>query len=65
MLDDDRLAARARDGSWEESDKTEWYGPSGPLEAIADVVGLRPSPATTDELADSEQPSLPPTPHET
>jgi len=61
----EHIVRRGRDGSWEESDKTEWYGPSGPLEAIADVVGLRPSPATTDELADGAQPSLPPTPHET
>jgi len=61
----ERVVRRAPDGGWEESEKTEWYGPSGPLEAIADIIGLRPSPGTTDELHESEQPSLPPAPDET
>jgi len=61
----EHIVRRGRDGSWEESEKTEWYGPSGPLEAIADVIGLRPSAATTDELPDSGHSSLPPVPDET
>lgn len=35
---------KAPDGSWEESETTEWYGPSGPLEAIGEILGL-PNPA--------------------
>jgi len=51
------------DGRWEESETTEWYGPSGPLEAIADVLGLRAPPSTedsADDLPDVNQPPLPP-----
>jgi hypothetical protein len=54
---------RGTDGRWEESETTEWYGPSGPLQAIVDVLGLRAPPGTedpTDEPPDVNQPPLPP-----
>jgi hypothetical protein len=53
---------RAPDGSWEEIETTDWYGPSGPLEAIAKVLGLPAGsiPAdAADELPESNEP-LPP-----
>jgi hypothetical protein len=58
-----RVIRRGPDGSWEESETTEWYGPSGPLEAIVEVLGLPTDPDATDganELPDGNQPSLPP-----
>jgi hypothetical protein len=60
----ERVIRRDADGGWVESEKTEWYGPSGPLEAIGEVLGLRPRLGSEDPsggLPEGDQPrSLPP-----
>lgn len=51
---------RRGDGSWEQIEKTEWYGPAAPLEAIGRMLGLRPAPGGgADHLPGGEEPSLP------
>jgi hypothetical protein len=40
---------RNADGSYEESETIEWFGPAAPLEAIGKVLGLN---ASTDEPSD-------------
>lgn len=58
-----RVIRRGADGSWEEIESTEWYGPSGPLEAIADVLSLDvdgSADESQDQLPGRDGPSLPP-----
>jgi hypothetical protein len=45
---------RKGDGSWEEEQSIEWYGPSGPLRAIAGLFG-----APVDVSSEDENPELP------
>jgi hypothetical protein len=61
-----RVIRRGTDGSWEETETTDWYGPSGPLRAIAGLLGVGPGPSDPDrdELPESEPPpELPPADH--
>jgi hypothetical protein len=54
---------RSADGSWEEIETTEWYGPGDALEAITKVVGLNPGPggdAPAGELPGVDSPANPP-----
>lgn len=53
---------RKADGSWEQEQEIEWYGPSGPLRAITGLFGAPgdlPAEAENPELPGSESRQLP------
>jgi hypothetical protein len=54
-----RVIRRASDGSLEEIETTEWYGPSGPLQAIAGLFGVEAGDEQT-ELPSGDERGLPP-----
>jgi hypothetical protein len=54
-----RVIRRGWDGSLEEIETTEWYGPSGPLQAIAGLFGVEGGDEQT-ELPPGDERGLPP-----
>jgi hypothetical protein len=55
-----RVIRRKADGSIEEIETTEWYGPSGPLEAIAGLFGANVETPGPAELPAGDDGHLPP-----
>ncbi len=54
-----RVIRRGPDGSLEEIETTEWYGPSGPLQAIAGLFGAEVDRDEQTELPPAEERELP------
>lgn len=55
-----RVIRRGPDGSLEEIETTEWYGPSGPLQAIAGLFGAEVDGDEQTELPPADERRLPP-----
>jgi hypothetical protein len=55
-----RVIRRGSDGSLEEIETTEWYGPSGPLQAIAGLFGAEVDGDEQTELPSGDERGLPP-----
>jgi hypothetical protein len=57
----EHVIRRKPDGSYEESETTEWFGPAAPLEAIAKVLGLQvESGEDADQLPQGDDGPEPP-----